>query len=526
MSKLLRKPKTMRSLTSHVGAFKTEHRVLILSLVLIIAQVPSSASANSRPITDLVPADCLVAYIARPYAAPQPTSQPVDITHASPGSSTIAAILALLDASGLIPDEGQVFADIASALPLLGRFEHSMVLLDVSSKMVRRPRGDDDKGQYRISLRLKSLQTAILFRTNGQHRAVLDQLNRIIGRYTNVDVAQLSVERLGGYKYQRLTDERLPGWAVWEWGRLDGFFVVSFGIGAFEKIATTYAGKRPSLTNDPWFKTATVKTQGGQAMAQCFLALARLEERLGEVAKGRHTRVIKALDADNMTHDLWTIGLQGRALTWYRCYRRNGEDITRHYSDPATYPPRHRQLVPAEARHYAIIRVPTRWLVDNLPRAWMAAQSERQVQTWRRVWQRLEQEIGIDIDGNLINHLGDGIVIFDYPPHPLKIPFALTIAIEIDDRHAVQIAVDAVLSAWGKYLDERATRKGTTWVRVRVHHDSDGVYYLQAGILGPALKVTDNYLVISWNPLALRDALRFIEEPRASTPDKSPAREI
>ncbi|MEE8386638.1 MAG: hypothetical protein V3S01_12060, partial [Dehalococcoidia bacterium] len=250
-----------------------------------------------------------------------------------------------------------------------------------------------------------------------------------------------------------------------------------------------------------------------------FIGLARLEERLARVARGRHTRVIEALEADNMTHDLWTIGMQGRALSWYRCYRRNGEEVMRRYSDPAAYRPHHRQLVPDEARHYAIIEVPTHWLVDNLPRAWMAAQSEGHVQTWTRVWQRLEQETGIDINGILMSHLGKNVVIFDYPPHPLKIPFALTVAIEIDDRAAVQAAVDAMLSTWGRYLDERAKRKGTKLVRVKVRHAEDGVWYLQAGILGPALKVTDQYLVISWNPQALRDALGTIEgvPRRAST---------
>ena len=85
-------------------------------------------------------------------------------------------------------------------------------------------------------------------------------------------------------------------------------------------------------------------------------------------------------------------------------------------------------------------------------------------------------------------------------------------AIEIDDQKPVKTAVDALLKAWGQYLDERAERSGTKLMRVKVRQDKkDGIWYLQAGILGPALKVTERYLVISWSPQALRDALQSIE---------------
>lgn len=478
-----------------------------------------SGNVRAQPITNLVPADSLVVYLARPHGWSSSQGPPSSQPSSGPSSgSPVATILRLLDATGLMSDEGQVFADIVSTLSLMGRYEHALVLLDVSSKVVRRPPAGGEVSPAQVSLRLKSLQAAIVFRTRGDHRAVLDVLRRIIGRYTNEDLARLGTVTLDGATCQRLTDDRLPGWAVWEWGRIGECFVVSFGTGAFEKMVAAHAGRSPCLAADEWYRAATIRTRGDRAFAQWFVALARLEQRLANVAKGRHLRVIRALDADNMTHDLWTFGLEGRALTWYRCYRRNGEEVFRRYSDPATSPPGQRRLVPEGARHFAIIQVPTRWLVDNLPRAWMAAQSEGHVQTWQRVWRRLESETGIDIDGNLIQHLGKNVVVFDYPPHPLKIPFALTIAFEIDDRQAVQVAVDALLSAWGRYLDERAKRKGTRLVRVKVRHDEDGIWSLEAGIPGPALKVTDRYVVVSWAPQALRDALKHIEGKGADGP--------
>jgi hypothetical protein len=466
-------------------------------------------------LSALIPADSLVAYVAKPYgwfepAPGQTTTGPDDQPSAV---NSIASIVAFLNASGLIPDEGQVFADIASSLPLLGRFEHALVLLDVSSRVVERKVQTDQieelvKG---LSLRLNKMQSAVIFRARNDRGLIVEQINRIVGRYTNSTVAKLSTHTIAGHTFQRLVDDRLPGWASWEWGSIGQFYVICFGEGSFSTVAETFAGKRPSLSADGWFTDALTTTQGQDSLAYWYIAMERLQSGLGTAAAKRMTRVTSALQADNLTHDLWTIGQEGRALRWYRCYRRDGQNVVRRYSDPSHFPPHHSGIIPDEARHVAVINVPTRWLVDNLPRGWLEAQSESNRTKWKRAWKRVEQEAGVDIGGSLIKHLGEYVVAFDFPPHPLHIPFALTLAIEIDDAKAVRRAIDALLTAWSQYLDERAELVGTTLVRVKVRRAEDGVWFLQAGILGPALKVTDGYIVMSWSPTALREAVRMIE---------------
>lgn len=483
----------------------------MVSITLCLVSAYVTRADPPRPISALIPADCMVAYFSKPYsdpvAASAPASGPAEAQRRE--GSQLSHILALLNLSGLIPDEGQVFADIAARLPLFGRYEHAAILMDVSSKVVRHPAIGSAPAEE--SLRLNSLQCAAIFRTGPDRADVIEHLNHLIGRYTNKDVAALTRETAHGQSYQRLKDDRMIGWAIMEWGPIGDDFVICFGAGSFEKIAAVHAGKEKSLVDDKWFKSAGVKVRAAEAHAQVFIALARLEARLNEVAGSRYDRVIEALEADHMTHDLWSVGRKGRAMTWYRCYRRNGEDVTQVYSDP-DHPSRSlRKIIPDAAKHYAIIQVPTRWLVDNLPRAWVAAQSEGHIQFLTSYWKQLEQRTGVDIGKSLFNHLGDNIVIFDYPPHPLEVPFALTIAIEINDRKAVSEALDTLLATWGQYLDQRADRRGTTLVRLYVKHDPDGVWYLQAGILGPALKVTDKFVVISWSPPALREALKYIE---------------
>lgn len=467
------------------------------------APVAHAAPPASRPISDVIPVDAHIVYLARPYDAigSGPTSQPAT------NNVNLATILSLLNSSGLLPNEGQVFADIATALPLMGRYEHGLILLDVSSKIVRRPGRTPDEGP-RVSLRLKHMQSAAVFRTEGDDRIVLQHLNRIVGRYTNNEIAKLTTEKAAGFEYQRLVDDRMPGWAIWEWGRLGDFFAVCFGAGSFEKLALAYSNEKDSLSDDAWFQNARKETQGDDALAMWYIAFQRMETRLNEVARGRHEAVTAALGADHLTQDFWTVGLKDRAISCYRLYRRNGEDVMHRYSDPSKFPAELRAIIPREARHYAVINVPTRWLVDNVPRAWLAAQSQRHLDEWTKIWESLEKEIGVDLGGNLINNLGDHMLMFDYPPHPLDVPLVYTIAIAVRDEKAVKLSVDAILAAWAQYLDDRAKRGGNSLMRVRVHKDPDEVWYIQAGILGPALKVTNGYVVISWSPQALRDALK------------------
>jgi len=493
---------------------------LLAAGICLVAVLPARA-APPRPILDLVPADSLIVYAAKPYAslgAATATGPSEPRGPAGGGGSSIASIVAFLNASGLIPDEGQVFADIAAALPLLGKYEHALVLLDVSSKLVTptdSPAQTQPEDPASRSLRLNYLLTAAIFRTRGEHRDVLEQVNRVVGRYTNLDVASLSTREWRGYVYQRLSDQRLPGWAVWEWGRVGDFFVVTFGTGAFEKLCRAYDGQTPSLAKDPWYQEAGVSTRADRAIVQWLVSFVEVRKRLGEIAEDRVSAVTKALHAEDISRDLWTIGQEGRALNCYRCYRRGSRNVVRRYSDPANDPPVHRTIIPQEARLTAVIRVPTRWLVDNIPRAWLGAQSAGNADKWRRIWTRLEEEAGMDISGNLVGHLGENVVLFDFPPHPLSIPFAITVAIEISDQGAVQSSTSALLAAWSRYLDERAERNKTTLARLKVRQSEDGIWYMQAGILGPALKVTDRYIVVSWSPEALRQALRRIRTSNA-----------
>src|SRR5262249_46040354 len=141
----------------------------------------------------------------------------------------------------------------------------------------------------------------------------------------------------------------------------------------------------------------------------------------------------------------------------------------------------------------------------------LAAQKEGKAEAMRRWWTGMEAERGLDVDGEILPRLGNELIVFDYPPHPLGIPLALTLAAPIRGPGRVRRAIEAACTAWARRLNEN---QPSPLLSISVQQAEDGVWYLQAGIVGPALKVTDDAIVLSWSPQALREALAAMEEAR------------
>ncbi len=49
---------------------------------------------------------------------------------------------------------------------------------------------------------------------------------------------------------------------------------------------------------------------------------------------------------------------------------------------------------------------------------------------------------------------------------------------------------------------------------VQIHRDFDNIWYIRYGLAGPALAVTDRWLIISYSPTALRQNLSRLTDTR------------
>jgi hypothetical protein len=138
----------------------------------------------------------------------------------------------------------------------------------------------------------------------------------------------------------------------------------------------------------------------------------------------------------------------------------------------------------------------------------MAAKRPTKQERLREFWAEVEREADISIERDLLAQLGPQIVIHNFPRHPLNIPVARTVVAEITGSAiAVRTVVDRLLRRFAR--DLAGSESG--WASLQCHQAPDGVWYLQAGVYGPAVAVTDQWLVISFSPAAVRQNVTFLE---------------
>jgi len=478
------------------------------------AQTPTSSPATTQAgETDLaryVPAEALTVYWGRP--TPEIRA----------GDHVLMRLLKWVELArelNLIPSQYRTITDLAGCLPAIGRHDHVVMLLDVSS----RPVGT-------AGYRLAQMQLATVVATHGQDQEIKDRIRLLLTTYTDKHFARLEVISRGETKSYRLTDSRLPGWATWEWGQVGPCYVVGLGAGAFDRIVEAYARANRSIAGDAWFDRARNRCQGNGAMIAWYVNYQGIRRELEPVVKDRTEQVLEALGAGKLQRGLCTFRLEGRYMVSYVMHQTEAGDTFTELSDPRTLSPQLLRPVPPEAS-CAVFDIELATWVKRLATAYAASWSPDEQKQWSEWFTRFERQRGVDAQTQLLDRLGKRLVVHTWPPHPLKLPLTFTLLIEIDDPAPVRDFVDAILGAWFDLQRHPATTTAPTTTptthrtrdqfRWRLGREPDGMWYLHAGLVRPAIAVSDRYIVISWSPEAVRANLEFlgrIEPPPTSAP--------
>jgi hypothetical protein len=464
------------------------------------------------PIAQL-PADVMAVYAGRPVATPG------DQPSAAGGFLALAATARQV---GLWPESGRQYADILSTLPLLGRYPHALALLDVTIREI-------GGGSHRLD----TLHAVLLLRCGDDAGPIEQRIAYFIRAYTNDQVCRVEqVEWRPGsprglpdtpITYHRLLDSRLPDWAACEWGRVDDLYIVSFGAGTWEHAARAVTGEAPSLGTDPWFRRAYADCRGPDAQIAVLLDPPRFRERIGRTAPEPVDRVIDALQMNRYQKSLYTFGRLERAITCYSAVSIDGQYVFAPVSDPDAFRPEQLALIPPEAEHYAIMRWSlARWL-PRIVGAYVASRSDQTRATINTWWDDLQAELGINVQQDLLDQLGDTTVLHTYPPHPLGVPFLCTFLFEINgDPTRVEHALAKLLAPVATPDTQPASQPVVPSERkpgiLQARRTSDGIWYWQAGffaVLG--LGVDDNWLVLSFSPEAVRQNLAYLRTARTAS---------
>jgi len=475
----------------------------VQAALFVLAPMFLAASGETRPLGRCVPADAMVAYFGRP--SPEMLEGSRDGT-----VDKLAGWVITLMARGVIPREGRVIADVIGTLPTLARRPHAWVLLDVTAKQVRPE-----------VYRLKDMQTALLIDGGGLSVDIDRRLRDLLATYTDAGHARIEKVHAGDVHYHRLTDQRLPEWAVAEWGEVGQQFLLTFGEGAFTRMLDVLQGRTPVLADDPWFRQAHTRCRGATSGIEVHVNFAGIRARVGQVVKGRPAQVLRSLGLERADRLIWTVGFDGRALRSEVMAREvDGPDHYAMLTGKEITAPEVTAAIPPEAGAYAAFRFPLSEAVRSARHAYLSSRSPGARRRLREGWGRLEQKFDFDVQAGLIDRLGNHLVIHTYPRHPLGLPMLCTVWIQFaGDRAVVARTLDRMMAAWQHQLEGPPDKRPTIGLSPQIKRDEDGLWYLQLGLVGPAMGVADGWIVISFSPEAVRTNLRHLAALDGSAPE-------
>jgi len=482
----------------------------LLTFSLSHASSPQSAPAAAfPPLEASIPADAMAAYFGRPTP---------DMFNAPPGGTAeqLASWLITLKGMGVIPKDGRVAADVIGTLPILWRRPHVAVLLDITTQ-------DLGQGSYRLD----RMQVALVIAHQGIELAVERRIRDLLATYTDEENGTITPQTDGGIKRHRLVDRRLPDWAVTEWGQVGDVFLITFGEGAFERMVAVMQGREPSLADDAWFRLAHAQARGSSCGIEVYADLVRIRRRLEEDAKDVPAAVLRALHLEEAEKLVWTTGHDERAIRSVVFGRdRQGQDHFIILAGRENAAPEVAARIPTAADSYLVLRMPLGPVFGECRKAYFESQSPGQQRAVHELWHSLQTGYAFDSQADLLDQLGDHLIVHTFPAHPLRLPMLCTIWVQIAGDHTkVARTVDRMMTAWKDALNRvdpittmPTYRPPKFRLSPQVRREPDGLWSLQLGFINPAVAVTEGWMIVSWSPAAVRANLEYLGTAPTSLP--------
>jgi hypothetical protein len=186
--------------------------------------------------------------------------------------------------------------------------------------------------------------------------------------------------------------------------------------------------------------------------------------------------------------------------------------------------PRAAAAIPPGATTCAILRCRPKDLILRARDAYLASQRESSRQRWMDLWNDHVAGPDWSVQADLLDQLGPTVVIHNDPPHPLGIPLLFTILVEIEgSADRVSASIDRLFAALEEYLGRNRPEADAGVFEPVLRRAPDGVWYMQMGLCGPALAVTNRWVVIGYAPDAVRRNVAFLERLPATQPSTTRA---
>lgn len=380
----------------------------------------------------------------------------------------------------------RMWLDSLAGLGTVFQYPHAVALLDVAAD----PR---DGGGHRLS----RLSAAVILRVGDDPAPVEQRIRHVLATHTNTDETKLDTGKGAFGERFTLRDARLPSWAVLSWGRMGKTYVVAIGEGALDRVERALVDVNASILAHSWFASAYLRANGSQAVFSCYLGAEDLKKRGDAGLAGKIDDVQRALGLGGASRALWNSWRNGRSLEVRAIVQRGdrdelievaGERVTQGLGVP---------LIPEGASRYAAFDASAGDILVKIREAFLASGSPDSQASSKEYWAAIEDQCGVSFRKDVFAALGKPFVIHDYPRHPLQLPLMRTVVVKLaGDAAKLRLSIDRLLTT----IDEAYLKD--QWYRL--HRSDDGTWSLNLGLISPALKVTDDWLVFSYSPAAVQ----------------------
>ena len=478
--------------------------MIILTILLLPQTVPGQTSAISpEKFLQASPDDALMVLYLNPK---------IEETAAAKALGPVAQLANLAELTGIW---GEVKAgrrravDVLHSWPVLKQFPQAFVLCDLQISPISQQRNQ-----------LDSLSGAILLKTNGNNQAVEQEIQHYLNLYTTDETSRIEKTAIDHFEGYRLIDSRLPKDSSVVWGKSGDLYLVAVGPDLAEQIVQRL--NQPAsdsvsnnLRRQVWFSDGYRRTKAYESTTMLYVNSDRLRRQLGLGVADQFYSLISSLGLLRHDQMLWSWGQSQEAITWYGYYRMGEQSDLVRIADSADLTPSQKQQIPADSDWHMVVRRPAARVFEQM-RSLLLSLFKPQMQIeLREGWRVLAEQEHINLERDILSQLGDCIIVHNYPRHPLNWPLMWTVSIEITgDSNKVREALDKVLTYCALRLQVIAQREDAPVFAPALQHDPDSVWYVQFGVYGPALKVTDGWLVVSYSPTALRKNLPPAENPQ------------
>lgn len=453
----------------------------MIAFATIAAIRPSLAAAIDSSLIEVVPADAIAVLIVDTTGPPADALSPLEISASIVGHASRMGLLSAL------PQTESLVLEVFATLPFLARRPFAVVLTDIQARKV------GDTGH-----RLDRMQLGLILATSGQNEPIADVIQGFLNRYTASEMETIQQIRSDGPTIHRLTSRRWPPWVVIEWGPVRDYYLITLGLGAFQRFAKTLNGADREPRVNSRLSKAYQTLGGTDATWMWHVDFRGLVRALSPTMRTIPERVLDALGYADSHDRTWAVIPDNRAVR-FECIRhghRGSEHIR--IASPASPGEIADGLIPDQADAYAVITWNPRELVSRTREAYLLARSHTNQRRKRAAWSQIEEKLGISIERDLLYQLGGKLVMHTDPRHPLGIDLLCTVQFPIaGSTRLVRSTIDTLIAEWRR--EQRLQGNGFV-----IHHADDGLWYLQFGIHGPALAVLDRWIVISFSPKAVR----------------------